>query len=324
VRLLVLGGTAFLGRAVVEAALARGDQVTLFTRGETNPDLFPEAEHLRGDRERDLSALEGHAWDAVIDTSGYVPRVVRASAELLAPAVGHYVFVSSVSVYAPGMPPGFDESWPLAELDDPEVEEVRGDTYGGLKVLCERAVEEAFEGRCTQVRAAVIVGPHDPTGRFTYWAHRLARGGEVLLPGPPERPFQVIDVRDVAEWMLRAADERTSGAFTVAHPSWELSKLVEAGRAVGSADPEPVWVDERFLLEQGVGPWLELPLWIPGTSDARNMLEADVACAVAAGLRFRTLEDSVRGALQGAELVPDVGLAPERERELLRLWRARG
>jgi 2'-hydroxyisoflavone reductase len=324
VRLLVLGGTVFLGRAVVEAALARGDEVTLFTRGRTNPGLHSEVERLQGDREAgDLSALEGREWDAVVDTSGYVPRVVRQSAELLAGSVGHYVFVSSISVYRPGMTPGFDEEWPLVELEDPAVEEIRGDTYGGLKALCERAVEEVFPGRHTQVRAAVIVGPHDPTGRFTYWAHRLARGGDVLVPGPPERPVQFVDVRDTAEWMLRAARERTSGAFTVARPPCGYAELVDAARALGGPPAEPVWVDEGFLLEQGVGPWMELPLWIPGTSEARHMLEAAAARAAESGLRLRPLEESLLGALEHAGLEPGVGLDPAREQELLRLWRER-
>lgn len=323
-RLLVLGGTVFLGRAVVEAALAHGDEVTLLTRGQTNPELFPEAERLRGDRERgEISALGGRTWDAVVDTSAYVPRVVRESARLLVDAVGHYVFVSSISAYRFGMPAGFDETSPLVELEDPSVEEVRNDTYGGLKVLCERAVEAAFPGRCTHVRAAVVVGPHDPTGRFTYWAHRLARGGEVLLPGPPERPVQFVDVRDAAEWILHAAAERRSGAFTVARRPCSFADLVDAAAPLAERPVEPVWVDDDFLAEHDVGPWLELPLWIPRASEARHVLEADVGRAVGAGLRSRPLDDVVRGALEAAELVPGVGLEPERERELLRLWHGR-
>ena len=319
-RLLVLGGTVFLGRAVAVEALARGHEVTLFTRGRSNPDLFPEAERLRGDRAgSELSALAGREWDAVVDTSGYVPRVVRESAELLAGAAEHYVFVSSISAYAAGMPPGFDESWPLAELDDPAVEEVTGETYGGLKAACERAVEAAFPGRCAQVRAGLIVGPHDPTGRFTYWAHRLARGGDVLLPRPPERPFQVVDVRDLAAWILDLGERRVAGAFTAAAPARPLSDLVEAADAA----VRPAWVDEELLLEQDVEPWLELPLWIPRGSDLAHMLEADVSRAAEAGLRPRPLAETLRGALEEAELVDGVGLRPERERELLELWRAR-
>ena len=185
--------------------------------------------------------------------------MVRESAELLADAAAHYVFVSSISVHRFGMPPGYDEDAPVVELDDPAVEEVTGETYGGLKALCERAVEEAFGGRCTHARAGLIVGPYDPTGRFTYWAHRLARGGETLLPGPPERPLQLIDVRDIAEWMLHAAEARVRGAFTVACPPAPFASLVEAAPA-GAEPVEPVWVEDAFLREQGVGPWMELPL----------------------------------------------------------------
>ena len=181
-RLLVLGGTKFLGRAIVEEALARGHEVTTFTRGETNPELFPEAERLRGDRDGDLSALEGRTWDAVIDTSGYVPRIVRASAEALRNS-GFYVFVSSISVYAE-LPPGYDESSPVEQLEDPETEDVRAH-YGALKAACERVVDDVFGERAANLRFGLIVGPHDPTDRFTYWADRVARGGEVLAPGAP-------------------------------------------------------------------------------------------------------------------------------------------
>ena len=186
-RVLVLGGTKFLGRAAVEEALARGHEVTLFNRGETNPELFPEAEKLRGDRTADLDALRGREWDAVLDPSGYIPAVVRASAEALAGQAGHYVFISSVSVYAGFARPN-DEDAPLAELGDLPDDRLTEDfsNYGALKVLCERAVAESTPGRHTLVRPGLIVGPHDPTGRFTYWPHRIARGGEVLVPGPPE------------------------------------------------------------------------------------------------------------------------------------------
>jgi 2'-hydroxyisoflavone reductase len=201
-RLLVLGGTKFLGRAVVESALERGHEVTLFNRGQTNPELFPEAEKLRGNRDGDLRALEGRTWDAVVDPSGFVPRVVRAGAELLAAnGVENYVFVSSISAYA-DFGRGYQESAPLAELADPASEDVARD-YGALKVACERVVEAAFPGRSAHIRAGVIVGPHDPTGRFTYWPMRLQRGGEVLAPGRGDEPWQLVDVRDLGAWIVR-------------------------------------------------------------------------------------------------------------------------
>src|SRR5947207_10572978 len=204
-RLLVLGGTKFLGRAAVEAALARGHDVTLFNRGQTNPELFPEAEKLRGDRDdpKTLCVLEGREWDAVIDPSGYVPRVVRAGAELLRGSVGHYVFVSSGSVYAEPYVPGYDETAPTVELENPESEDVIGD-YGALKAACERVVGEVFPDASTNVRAGLIVGPHDQSGRFTYWPLRISLGGPVLAPAPPEQLVQFVDVRDLGAWLVDA------------------------------------------------------------------------------------------------------------------------
>ena len=201
-RLLLLGGPRFLGRAITDSALERGHELTFFNRGTTNPELYPEVERLVGDRASDLAALAGRTWDAVIDTSGYLPAAVRASAETLAGS-GLYCFVSSVSVYADFTRPTDEES-PVAELGDLADDEVTGESYGALKALCEEQVRDVFGERALVVRPGLIVGPHDPTGRFTYWPHRVARGGEVLAPGPPDRPTQFIDVRDLAEWMLGA------------------------------------------------------------------------------------------------------------------------
>jgi len=329
--LLVLGGTKFLGRAVVEAALARGHELTLFNRGETNPDLFREVEKLRGDRDGDLSALERRSWDAVVDPSGYVPRVVRASAELLEGS-GHYVFVSSVSVYRDPIVPGFDESAPLNELEDPATEDVQKD-YGGLTVACERVVDEVFPGRSTLVRAGLIVGPHDPTDRFTYWPRRIARGGDVLAPGPADRQVQFIDVRDLADWIVHTCEERIGGAFTATGPvpPVTMGGLLESCVEVSGAGADLIWVDEGFLVERNVGAWMELPLWVP--ADDAGFLQADVSKAVAAGLTFRALAETVRDTLEwssgrhergegtvamgGTE---GVGLVPEREADLLAAW----
>jgi 2'-hydroxyisoflavone reductase len=318
-KLLVLGGTKFLGRAAVEAALARGDEVTLFNRGETNPELFPEVEKLRGDRDGDLSALEGREWDAVIDPSGYVPRIVRASAELLRGRVGHYLFVSSISVYAEPFTAGGDESAPLQELEDPASEEIMRD-YGALKAACERVVSEVFPDSHTNVRAGLIVGPRDPTGRFTYWPLRIAAGGEVLAPAPSERHVQVIDVRDLGSWLVEACASRATGAFNA---TCEPLSFADMLGACGDADLS--WVAEDFLLEQGVEPWSDLPVWL-ATPDG-PMLEMSVARAVAAGLRFRPLEETARDTLAWARetdhpLVGGAGLEPAREAELLEAWRA--
>jgi 2'-hydroxyisoflavone reductase len=299
--------------------------VTLFNRGETNPELFPELEKLRGDRDGDLSALEGRGWDAAIDPSGYVPRVVRASAEMLRGSVGHYVFVSSGSVYAEPFFPGYDEGSPTVELEDPASEEVLQD-YGALKAACEDVVREVFPESHTNVRAGLLVGPHDGSGRFTYWPLRGSLGGDVLAPGVPERLTQFIDVRDIGAWMVEACERGVTGTFNVTGEPIALGPVLEA---CGISDP--VWVDEDFLLEQGVGPWMELPLWVP--PDANAFLQMNVERAVAAGLSFRRLEETVRDTLAwaretGAELVTETpygtaGLDPARETEVLEAWRSR-
>jgi 2'-hydroxyisoflavone reductase len=261
VKLLILGGTLFLGRHLVAEALVRDHEITLFNRGQTAPDLFPEVEHLHGDRDGALSSLEDRTWDAAIDTSGYVPRVVRASAELLEARVGHYAFVSSISVYREPLTPRFDESAPVVEPDDPATEDVSAH-YGGLKALCENVVAGLFPNAHANVRAGLIVGPHDPTGRFTYWPERIARGGEVLAPGDPERWVQLIDARDLAEWLLVLAEERTVGTFNAAGPEARttMGNLLETCVLACGNRARLVWVDEDFLLERGVDEWIELPL----------------------------------------------------------------
>jgi 2'-hydroxyisoflavone reductase len=321
VNLLLLGGPKFVGRAVIDAALARGDEVTLFNRGTTGADLYPELERIVGDRDGGLEGLLGRQWDAVVDTSGYVPRIVGASANLLAAAVGHYVFVSSVSAYA-SFADVVDESSPLAELSEVGSEDVR-EHYGALKALCEREVERAFPGRSTLVRAGLIVGAHDPTGRFTYWPHRIARGGDVLVPGPAWRQVQFVDVRDLAEWMLRAAEIGLDGPYNATGNS-TMGAVVDAARRVSGAAARAVEVDDAFLTAHGVGEWMELPLWIDPSSEGwQHFMEVDASRASAAGLTFRPLDDTVAATLADAELVDGVGLAPERERELLEAWWSR-
>jgi 2'-hydroxyisoflavone reductase len=323
VRLLLLGGPKFLGRAVIEAALARGDEVTLFNRGQTDPAAYPEVEKLRGDRDGGLVPLAGRSWDAVVDTSGYVPRLVRASAELLRDAVERYVFVSSISVYA-GFAEPVTEASPLATVEDETTEDVQ-EHYGALKALCERAVADVFGDRGTSIRAGLIVGPHDPTGRFTYWPHRIARGGEVLVPGHPDRPVQLVDVRDLAGFLLLVAERGPGGPVTATGPvpALTMGALADACRAVTGSDASFTHVNESFLVEHEVDEWLELPLWVAPNPGWERFLEADVSRALAAGLAFRALAETVRDTLAHAQTVDGVGLAPEREAELLRAWRGR-
>jgi 2'-hydroxyisoflavone reductase len=330
-QLLILGGTVFLGRHLVDAALARGHDVTLFNRGQHNPKLYPEVEKLRGDRDGGLDALRGRRWDATIDTSGYVPRIVRASADLLAGAVDHYTFVSSISVYPHFRSLGLDESAPVGTLDDPSVEEVTGETYGPLKALCEQAAEQALPSRALIIRPGLIVGPHDPTDRFTYWPHRVAKGGEVLAPGRPERHVQVIDVRDLAEWTLNMVERQQTGIYNATGPAYALTmgQLLDACRAASGGDARISWVGEDFLAEREVGAWIELPLWIPESdSDMLGFSDINCAKAIAAGLTFRDLAATVRDTLAWDATRPAdrewrAGLKPEREAELLQAWRPR-
>jgi 2'-hydroxyisoflavone reductase len=324
VKLLVLGGTKFLGRAAVEVALARGHEVTLFNRGQTNPELFPDLERLQGDRNGDLSALAGRAWDAVIDTSGYVPHAVRVSAELLRDSVGHYLFVSSQSVYADQSGPVVENESPLADLGDMPADRLLEDysNYGALKVLCEDAVREAFGPRTAIVRPGLIVGAHDPTGRFTYWPHRIARGGDVVVPAPPERTVQFIDVRDLAEWMVDLCERAQDGTFNATHLGVSWGEVVETCRQVSCSDAQFVWVSDEFLREHDVGEWMELPLWIHDP-DLLGIHLADVSLAQSAGLTFRPLAKTVRATLDEAERTDDAGLKAQREGELLAAWHAR-
>jgi 2'-hydroxyisoflavone reductase len=259
----------------------------------------------------------------VIDTCGYVPRVVRASAGLLADAVDHYTFVSSISVYPDNMGPGAEEDAPVEELEDPTVEEITGETYGGLKALCERAAEEEMPGRILNVRPGLISGPHDPTDRFTYWPRRVAAGGEVLAPDRPELRVQFIDVRDLAGWMVKMSAEQQTGTYNATGPAYELrmGKLLEECEAVGG-DAKIVWVSEEFLEENGVEPFTELPLWVP--REYAGMLAVDCGKAIAAGLTFRPVSETIRDVLEWDtnRAEPDLaaGLEPEKERELLSAW----
>jgi len=330
-KLLILGGTVFLGRHLVEAARARGHELTLFNRGQSNADLFPNIEKLRGDRDGNLDALHGRTWDAAIDTCGYLPRIVRASSVLLADAVRHYTFVSSVSVYAETRAPGTHESSPVGTLQDETVEDITGETYGPLKALCEQAAQKAMPGRVLVVRPGLIVGPHDPLDRFTYWLVRIARGGDVLLPGRPERRVQIIDVRDLAEWMVRVVENNVTGTFNAIGLDAPLSMghLADTAKRVSGGDANFVWVDEQFLIDSDVEPWGEMPMWVPESEpDAAGFFAIDCRKAIAAGLTFRPLEETMHDTLDWASVRPAdhewrAGVKPEREVELLRAWAER-
>jgi 2'-hydroxyisoflavone reductase len=308
VRLLILGGTKFLGRHIADAALAGGHELTLFTRGVTAPDLLPEAEHLHGDRDGDLRALAGRRWDALVDTSGYVPRVVDASARAV--DAEHYVFVSSISVYARMPQPGTTEDAPLD--DAPAGSEDVAAHYGGLKAQCERVVAEHFPQRHLIVRPGLIVGPHDPTDRFTYWARRAAMPGPVLAPGPAQRLVQVIDARDLAGWIVGAAGDRVTGTMNAVSEPFPFGDLL--------AGADVAWAPPAWLLAQGVEPWSELPLWVGDDPELRGFLEADASRARATGLRCRPIAETIADTRAWARERPfpgAAGMEPERERQLL-------
>jgi 2'-hydroxyisoflavone reductase len=326
-RILILGGTVFLGRALVDAALGRGHQLTLFNRGQTNPGLYPGVERLVGDRKVDLSALQGQRWDAVIDTCGYLPSVVARSAAALADSVEHYTFISTESVYASFNQPGIDESAPVGVLSGEVVEEVTGETYGPLKALCEQAVETALPGRALVVRPGLIVGPYDVSDRFTYWPYRVALGGRVLAPGRPQRPVQFIDVRDLAAWTIRLVEARQTGVFNAdGQPEMvNMRSLLEACKAASGSDAQFVWAGDEFLTQNNVGAWMEMPLWIPETDpDAAGFFTISVEKALAAGLAYRPLLETVTDTLSWARTRPQdyawrAGLSRQRESELLQL-----
>jgi 2'-hydroxyisoflavone reductase len=330
-KILVIGGTQFVGRHIVDALVAQGDEVTLFHRGRTNPELFDHLEHRLGDRNEDLSALAQGQWDATIDPSAYVPRQVRTLAEALGDRGGRYVHISSVSAYGHLDAPGANEDAAHAVLEDPTTEVVNGETYGGLKALCEAATVESFGpdgagwvGEAPSiVRPTYVAGPYDHTGRFTWWVERIARGGAVLAPGPKSNPFQVIDVRDLANFVSRLAHGLSSGVFHVAGPKPPFSFAEFLDAVVDEVAPQGTelkWIDAQKLLDAGVGED-DLPLWA-ALSDDIYASALDPSRAIEAGLVIRPLEETIRDVHTHELLAPTpvrsvVGLSPEREAELL-------
>ncbi len=323
-RILIIGGTHFVGHGMAQAALDAGHDVTLLHRNAT--DELPGATHLLADRNGDLSLLADLSWDATIDVCAYLPGQVRHLHEALGDRGGHHVFISTVSVYAEPATAGADEDSPLFDPAADDVDEVTGETYGPLKVSCEIAAREAYgDAGLAIVRPTYVVGPRDATARYPYWVLRAARGGTVLLPGPAEAPMQCIDARDMGAWTVRLAEGRVSGAFTAARPATTFAAMVEETVAALDSDAELVQVDGDWLVEQGVD-GAQLPLWSEGTPELA--LAMSTARAEATGLTHRPFADVVRDTLAWAEASPDqatnphVGLAPEREQELLATWSA--
>ena len=384
-RILILGGTGFLGPKTVDAALARGHSVTIFNRGKREKVLplaaAAQVEHLYGNRDPDLPAdderdadgkllhpdgspkgleqLAGKTWDVVIDNSGFFPRMVGASAQLLAKQASRYIFISSISAYAENPAAGGDETTKLATLADPKVETMGAEfeNYGGLKVLCEQAAEAAFPGRAAIVRPGYIVGPGDPTDRFTYWPVRVSRGGTVLAPGSPTDPLQWIDVRDLAEWLVTLAEHETTGTFNAIGPAGAPGRwgdVLGACLTESKSGAKLEWVPAAWLEQNGMGGEDAFPIWTAPVGKFAGFHRWKNERAVAAGLKCRPIDDTVRALLawypteierrvrvtreleEAAKAKgqpprkaqdPNVlraGPKPEREQELLEKWVAGG
>ena len=332
-RILFLGGTGFLGPHTVRYALERGHEVTLFNRGKTNTDLFPELETIIGNRDPEidegLGGLEGREWDAVIDTSAYVPRISGASAKLLADNVGQYLFVSTICQYenwAEGGTGGTEER-PRATLEDPATEDVRTH-YCALKAYCERAVEAAMPGRVTQIRPGLIVGPRDGTDRFTYWPVRIDAGGEVLAPGKPSDLTQYIDVRDLARFMVHCLEQELVDAYNVVRNPMPFGDLLSACMNTIESDAELTWVPADFLAEHDVQAWRDMPAWADSDSAMAGSLTWSADKALSAGLTISPVEDTIRETLAWFRSLPQdrqaelrAGMSREKEAAVLAAWR---
>lgn len=324
-KILIIGGTRFVGRHLVNSARARGHEVTLFNRGKSNPGLFRRVKAIQGDREKDLDQLTAE-WDAVIDTCGYLPRVVRLSAEALKDKVGRYVYISSISVYASFKKIGIKESDAVGTLANESLEEITGETYGSLKALCEKVVQDVYGPRSLIIRPGLIVGPHDPTDRFTYWPLRIAKGGDVLVPDNPSAMTQFIDARDLADFIIKLIDQNVSGTFNATSNPVTLSTVFETCKRISKSNANFKWAPVDFLEKNNVAPWSDMPIWIPEVGDDAGVSQVDISKAVNAGLTFTPLAQTIKDIYdweferpEGYEL--KAGLKRERENELLELLR---
>ncbi len=319
-KILIIGGKKFVGKHIVENALERGYKITLFNRGKTNCDLFPEVENITGDRDGGLAVLGDRKWDAVIDTCGYVPRIVKQSVEFLKGRAGRYVFISTVSVYKDFSVKGITEDYTVGKLKD-QTEEINNETYGPLKALCEKEVLEGFGENSLIIRPGLIVGPDDPTDRFSYWPWRVAKGGTILCPGNPDACTQIIDVRDLASWTIRMLESKNNGVYNAVGPDYPLSfrSLLDECKSVSGSEAEFVWVDEKFLLENKIVPFAEMPLWLPDSEEYRFIEYIDNTKALRDGLSFLPLNETIKTTIDFTKdrETLKTGIPPERERELL-------
>ncbi len=331
--ILILGGTSFIGPHIVNAAIARGHSITLFNRGKTNTHLFPQLEKLHGNRDpkigKGLTELENRSWDAVIDTSSYVPRLAHASATLLADATKQYIMISSVSAYRDFSKHNITESAPLATMKDEAFEKVNAMTYGPLKVLCEKTIQKILPDKTTIIRPGLIVGPRDQTDRFTYWPVRIDRGGEVLSPGAMSDPVQYIDARDLARWLIYLVEDKVTGVFNAVGPEGKtnIAELLYGCKAVTTSNTTFTWVDAAFLAKKQIAPWQHMPVWIPSDSKLAGLETVSNAAAINAGLSMRSLAQIARDTLDWFYTLPEdrqnnmrSGITNEREVEILKAW----
>jgi 2'-hydroxyisoflavone reductase len=340
-RILILGGTGFTGPFQVRYALSRGHKVTVFNRGRTHPGELPkEAEQLIGDRNGQLDALKGRAWDVVIDNPTTLPSWVRTAAQVLKGNVDRYVFISTTSVYSDNTMRGMDESGPLAEFQgsDPfkvTIETMRASSvplYAPLKVISEKETRKWFPGKSLIIRPGLIVGPGDESDRFTFWPVRVARGGEVLAPGTPKDTVQFIDARDLAEWTIRMVEQDSTGTFNATGPASKLTMaaMLEEIKTVTRSDARFTWLDVEFLLAQKVSPWNDMPVWVAPRGPETGFIQLSNKKAVSKGLTFRSVGETAQDTLDWFRKQPAdrqanlrAGITREREAEVLAAWHAR-
>ncbi len=332
-RILILGGTRFIGPHQVKYALDRGHEVSIFTRGRTAPpfyhDYFERVEQLIGDRNDDLTALEGREWDTVIDNSASYPRWVDMTTALLRGSVGQYLFVSSISAYADFAQAGISEDYPVGQLSAPDVEDMS--EYGPMKAKCEQLVRDAFAERAIIVRPGLIVGPGDNTDRWTYWPVRVARGGEVLAPNSPDDPVQNIDARDLSQWIVRFAEATGGGTYNATGEVETFGGMLDEVRAAVDSDATFTWVPAGFMERNEVAAWMHMTNWVPPSGGTVGLNQVSVAAAVRAGLTFRPVGETARDTLEWWNALPEdrraaprAGLPAEKEAEVLAAWRSSG
>jgi len=328
-KILIIGGTRFLGRALTEAIVDQGHELTLFHRGQSNPDYRSEVPRILGDRETDIEKLAGHQWDVVIDTCGYFPRIVQISADYLKDKVNKYVFISSISAYKSTDEIGITEAAELDRMDDPTLEEITGESYGPLKVLCEEVVQEQYGENAIIIRPGLIIGPHDPTNRFTYWVNRMRGEGPVLAPGDGTFPVQVIDARDIADFILTLLDNDETGTFNVVGPDqpMPLNEVLSVIADAVNNHPDITWIENEWLLDHDVTPWMEMPLWIPNDEGAA-LMQVNIDHAKNKGMTFRPLSQTIKDladwydSISGDNQEWGAGMSSDKEKELLKTYQS--